>query len=87
MHEQNRQPGENPLEDLADELSQALGETPKEIDSESAQHVQAGQVWMRNSAARSVSAPFSSTERTRIPTLRSWARGSTRSVMRWSKTE
>ena len=56
MHEQNRQPGENPLEDLADELSRTLGETPKEIDSESAQHVQAGQVWMRNSAARSVSA-------------------------------
>ncbi|MEZ4708033.1 MAG: hypothetical protein R3A44_12545 [Caldilineaceae bacterium] len=56
MHEHNRQPGENPLEDLADELSQVLGDTPTELDSESTQHVQAGQVWMRNSAARTVDA-------------------------------
>ncbi|MEZ4658917.1 MAG: hypothetical protein R2911_15230 [Caldilineaceae bacterium] len=56
MHEHNRQPGENPLEDLADELSRVLGDNQKELNAESAQHVQAGQVWMRNSAARTVDA-------------------------------
>ena len=56
MHEHNKQPGQNPLEDLADELSQALGDNQRELEETSAAQVQAGQVRMRDSAARTINA-------------------------------
>ena len=47
---------ENPLEDYAAEMSEALDGAPVELNETSAKHVEGGQVWMKNSAARSVEA-------------------------------
>ena len=55
----SNQPGEsshNPLEELADRLSDQLNGQPTEMEDESAGTVQGGQVNMKNSAARTVNA-------------------------------
>ncbi len=52
----NKGQSDNPLEDYAAEMSEALDGAPVELNETSAKHVEGGQVWMKNSAARSVQA-------------------------------
>lgn len=70
MGKSNSQPSENPLEDLADELSQVLNSDvhnhAKELNATSTDQVQAGQVWMRDSAARTINAHAVHTEESAI---------------------
>jgi len=56
MNDRPDNQSENPLEDYAAEMSEALDSNPVELNETSAGHVEGGQVWMKNSAARSVQA-------------------------------
>lgn len=56
MNDRPDNQSENPLEDYAAEMSEALDGAPVELNETSAGHVEGGQVWMKNSAARSVQA-------------------------------
>lgn len=54
MAERPDSPSENPLEDLAAELSETLGSAPVDMENTSTDDVRGGQVRMSQSAARSV---------------------------------
>lgn len=54
MHEQSQNPDSNPLDDLANDLSDTFGDAPVEMNETVAGDVKGGQIWMKQSAARSV---------------------------------
>jgi hypothetical protein len=54
MGERPEGPSENPLEDLAAELSETLGSAPVDVENASTDDVRGGQVRMSQSAARTV---------------------------------
>lgn len=56
MHEQSQNPDSNPLDDLANDLSDTFGDAPVEMNETVAGDVKGGQIWMKQSAARSVRA-------------------------------
>jgi len=56
MNEQPHNPDGNPLDEFANEFSNAWKGEPVEMNETAATHVEGGQVWMKQSAARSVQA-------------------------------
>ncbi|MCB0185962.1 MAG: hypothetical protein KDE31_16950, partial [Caldilineaceae bacterium] len=61
---------DNPLEAVADELSRALNSTSVELNETSSDNIEAGQVVMRHSAARSVRANALQMEESAVAVVR-----------------